>query len=203
MIEMALTRKYLKALGIEEEKIEQIIEAHGETVDALKKERDSYKADAEKLPGVQQELDAIKAKGDDGLQQKYDDLKTEYETYKTGIENEKSYAERERAYKELCKQASVRDAQIEAVARADRSIIESLKLEDGNVVDADSVIAEIQKNWDGFVDKQATVYHRADNPPANNGGSALTRDRIMQIKDAKERRAAIAKNLELFGKGES
>ena len=50
---MALTRKFLKALGIEDEKVDEIISAHTETVDALKAERDGYKADAEKLPGVQ------------------------------------------------------------------------------------------------------------------------------------------------------
>ena len=38
---MSLTRKMLKAMGIEEEKIDQIIEAHSETVDSLKAVRDS------------------------------------------------------------------------------------------------------------------------------------------------------------------
>ena len=54
---MSLTRKMLKAMGIEEEKIDQIIEAHSETVDSLKADRDSYKEDAEKLKDVQKELD--------------------------------------------------------------------------------------------------------------------------------------------------
>ena len=40
---MSLTRKMLKAMGIEDEKIDQIIEAHTETVDALKEQRDGYK----------------------------------------------------------------------------------------------------------------------------------------------------------------
>ena len=53
---MALTRKFLSALGIEEEKAEQIIAAHTETVDGLKAERDKYKEDAEKLPATQNEL---------------------------------------------------------------------------------------------------------------------------------------------------
>ena len=55
---MSLTRKFLKAMGIEDEKVDQIIEAHSETVDALKEERDGYKADAEKLPEVQRRLEA-------------------------------------------------------------------------------------------------------------------------------------------------
>ena len=57
---MALTRKFLAALGIEADKVDEIITAHTETVDALKHERDTFKADAEKLPTVQQELDDLK-----------------------------------------------------------------------------------------------------------------------------------------------
>ena len=36
---MAFTRKMLKAMNIEDEKIDQIIDAHSETVDALKADR--------------------------------------------------------------------------------------------------------------------------------------------------------------------
>ena len=72
---MSLTRKMLKAMGIEEEKIDQIIEAHSETVDSLKADRDTYKEDAEKLKTVQKELDDLKAKGDDGWKEKHDKLK--------------------------------------------------------------------------------------------------------------------------------
>ena len=60
----------LKAMNIEEEKIDQIIDAHSETVDALKAERDGFKEDAAKLAAVQKELDELKAKGDDGYKAK-------------------------------------------------------------------------------------------------------------------------------------
>ena len=43
---MALTRKCLSALGIEAEKIDEIISAHTETVDGLKDEIAKYKGDA-------------------------------------------------------------------------------------------------------------------------------------------------------------
>ena len=57
---MAVTRKLLKALGIEDEKADQILEAHTETVNEIREERDRYKADAEQLPGVQKELAELK-----------------------------------------------------------------------------------------------------------------------------------------------
>ena len=57
---MSLTRKALSAMGIEDEKIDQIIEMHTDVTNALKEERDTYKADAEKLPAVQKELNELK-----------------------------------------------------------------------------------------------------------------------------------------------
>ena len=46
----------LKAMGIEDEKVEQIIEEHVESVDALKAERDRYKAGAEEAEGLRRQL---------------------------------------------------------------------------------------------------------------------------------------------------
>ena len=50
---MALTRKLLKGMGLTEEQMDTIIEAHTDTVDGLKSDLARYKADAEKLHGVQ------------------------------------------------------------------------------------------------------------------------------------------------------
>ena len=54
---MALTRKMLKAMGIEDEKIDQIIEEHAESVNALKAQRDELKEAAGKADGYKKELD--------------------------------------------------------------------------------------------------------------------------------------------------
>ena len=72
---MALTRKLLKSMGIEEDKIDQIIDAHAETVDGLKDKLKTAEADSEKLKAVQRELDDLKAKGDDPYKKKYEDAK--------------------------------------------------------------------------------------------------------------------------------
>ena len=56
---MALTRGLLKGMGLTDEQIGSIIEAHTETVEGLKTERDRYKTEAEKLPAVQKELDGL------------------------------------------------------------------------------------------------------------------------------------------------
>ena len=58
---MALTRKFLKALGLEDDKIEQIIEEHTTIADRMNAEIEKYKADAEVLPRVQRELEKAQA----------------------------------------------------------------------------------------------------------------------------------------------
>ena len=57
---MALTRNFLKSMGLNDEQISAVIESHAETVDALKEQRDAYKDDAEKLAAVTKERDSLK-----------------------------------------------------------------------------------------------------------------------------------------------
>ena len=63
---MALTRNFLKSMGLTEEQVATIIEAHTDTVDGLKDLIATYKADAEKLPDIQKELNDLKKEGADG-----------------------------------------------------------------------------------------------------------------------------------------
>ena len=78
VMKMSLTRKMLKAMNIEEEKIDQIIEAHTETVDGFKEKLNDYKDKAEKYDGVKKELDELKEGGDD-WQKKYEKEHSDFE----------------------------------------------------------------------------------------------------------------------------
>ena len=69
---MALTRKALKAMGLTEEQVDSIIEAHTETVDGLKEQIKTYKADAEQLPAVRKELEDMKKSDGEDWKSKYD-----------------------------------------------------------------------------------------------------------------------------------
>ena len=50
---MSLTRSFLKGMGLTEEQVGAIIDAHTETVNGLKADRDNYKATAEKLKDIE------------------------------------------------------------------------------------------------------------------------------------------------------
>ena len=69
---MALTRSMLKGMGLTEEQVGAIIDAHTETVDGLKDKLKTAEADASKLKAVQKELDDLKADKGDDYKSKYD-----------------------------------------------------------------------------------------------------------------------------------
>ena len=196
---MSLTRKMLKAMGIEEEKIDQIIEAHSKTVDSLKADRDSYKEDAEKMKAAQKELDDLKAKGDDGWKEKYENLKGEFDKYKTDVQAKETHAAKEAAYRAILKDANLSEKGIEkAVKYAEWDKIELG--EDGKLKGANDHIKAAREEWAEYVTTTTTTGAKTSTPPANNGGkTGKTKEEIMAIRDPAVRQAEIAKNPEAFG----
>ena len=129
---MALNRKFLKALGIEDDKADQIIDEHTATVDRLTEENKTLKADADKYAKVQKELDDLKANTKSSAE--YDKLKKEFDDYKADTEAKETKANKTAAYRALLKEIGVSDKRIDTVIRASAAEIEALKLDkDGNI----------------------------------------------------------------------
>ena len=201
---MSLTRKMLKAMGIEEEKIDQIIEAHSETVDSLKADRDSYKEDAEKLKDVQKELDDLKAKGDDGWKEKHDRLKVEFDQYKNDVQVKETKAAKEAAYRAILKDANLSEKGIEkAIKYAEWDKIELD--ENGKLKGANDHIKAVREEWAEYVTTTTTTGAKTSTPPANTGGAKLTKAEIYARDEhgryklsTAERQKALAENPELL-----
>ena len=198
---MGFSRKMLKAMNIEEEKIEQIIDAHSETVDALKAERDAYKEDAAKLAAVQKELDELKAKGDDGYKAKYEAEKAAHDALKADIAAKETKKAKTDAYRELLKGANIDEKRIATILRAEAPTIDKIELDaDGKIKNAEQYTESIKSDWADFIVTQSAQGTNTATPPANGGAaSTKTKEDIMKIKDAGERQKAIAENPTLFG----
>ena len=180
---MSLTRKMLKAMGIEEEKIDQIIEAHSETVDSLKADRDRYKEDAEKLKDVQKELDDLKAKGDDGWKEKHDRLKAEFDQYKNDVQEKETKAAKEAAYRAILKDANLSEKGIEkAIKYAEWDKIELG--EDGKLKGANDHIKAVREEWSEYVTTTTTTGAKTSTPPANNPAKNYTTAEIKNMSAA-------------------
>ena len=198
---MALTRRALKAMGIDEEKVEEIIAMHTETVEGLKADIAKYKEDAEKLPTVQKELDALKAAGDGGLQERFDALKREYDEFKGQVTAKETKAAKEKAVRAYYESKGITGKSLDIAIRGSGAEIDALELEDGKIKDAKALDELISGTFAGLVSTTETRGANTSNPPANNSGVSMTKADIYKKDDygryvlsAAERQQALIEN---------
>lgn len=199
---MSLTRKMLKAMGIEEEKIDQIIEAHTETVDAIKEQRESYRADAERLPGVQRELDALKKdnSGND-YKAKYEKEKKDFQDYKNGIAEKESAAAKEKAARAYFESKGIPADSMGLVIRGAKAEISGLELDGEKIKDSTALDTLLSGDYKGLIGKTTTKGTDTKTPP-NTSGGIKSREEIYKKDDkgryilsTAERQAALAESM--------
>lgn len=197
---MALTRKLLKGMGLTDEQVDTIIEAHTDTVDGLKSDVSKYKADAEKLPSVQKQLDDLKAAGDNGYQEKYEKEHKAFEDFKANVTAKESKAAKEKAVRAYFESKNITGANLDLAMRGCGEEMSALELDGEKIKDTKSLDALVDGTYKSLVSKPAV---RLDmGARLNEGGKPMTKDEIMKITDRTERRAAIAANMDLFRKEE-
>lgn len=108
VLSMALSRKYLEGMGLDEKQVASIIEGHTESTEALKGaiedlkgQLEALKAQAGEAEQLRKELEGYKSGGGEDVQGKYDDLKREFEAYKAEIAGKEQAAKVRAAYKRL------------------------------------------------------------------------------------------------------
>lgn len=157
-------------MGIEDDKIDQIIDAHAETVNALKDERDQYRDAAEALPGVQKELDDLKAKPDDGYRERYEKEHADFEAFKADTAKAAADREKKSLYRKLITDAGVDPKRMDAVMRV--ADLSDIVVEDGAIKDADKVTEKVKGEWSDFIPATNTKPAKVDTPPAGAGDGA-------------------------------
>lgn len=202
---MALTRKFLKAMGIEEEKIDQIIDAHTETVDGLKESLEKAQADAKNLPTIQKELDEAKATlaaaKNDGWKEKHDKVKKEFDDYKAEITAKEIKTAKEAAARAYYESKGITGKSLDIAMRGSGAEIETLTLEDGKIKDSAALEALVNGDFAGLVSTTVTKGARTPNPPAVSTGRKSMEeiykrdDKGRYVLSAAERQAALAENL--------
>lgn len=197
---MALTRKFLKAMGIDDEKVDQIIDAHSETVDALKDKLRDAESKADELKDVQKELDDLKktTDGANDWKKKYDDEKKAFDDFKKEVAGKESAAAKDKAVRAYFEGKGIKGDNLEIAIRGAKDEIAGISLDGEKIKDTKSLDDLIAGTYKGLVSKTQTNGAGTSTPPNNSGGKK-TREEIMAIKDTAERQREIAINHELFG----
>lgn len=161
---MALTRRFLKSMGLTDEQVDTVIEAHTETTDALKQDRDTYKENAEKLEGVQKELDDLKANGGE-WQTKYEKEHSDFEAYKSAQAAKETKTAKTAAYKALLIESGISEKYADKILKL--TDIEAIELdESGKIKDADTHKQTVQTEYAEFVETKTERGANVATPPA-------------------------------------
>lgn len=182
----------------------QLVALHLGVVDPLKDDVTRYKADAEKLPGVQKELDDLKAQGDDGYKAKYESEHQAFEDYKASVAAEKTTAAKEKALETALKKVGIADKRLQSVARLCKGdgLLDKLELDDkGAIKDSDKLEASLKESYSDYIVKTSTQGANTPTPPANSGAKLTMADIYKKdekgryVMDYEARLKAIEENL--------
>ena len=164
---MSLTRKLLKGMGLTDEQVDTIIEAHTDTVDGLKADVSKYKSDAEKLAGVEKELNDLKAMGDGGYKEKYEKEHKAFEDYKADITAKESKAAKEKAVRAYFESKNIIGANLDLAMRGCGEEMAALELDGEKIKDTKSLDALVDGTYKGLVSTTQTKGANPASPPAS------------------------------------
>ena len=163
----------------------KLITLHRSVVDPLKDDLDTakrdatkYKAEAEKLPGVQKELNELKK---DDWKAKYDQEKKAHDDYKAQVAKDAEVAKVKAAYKKLLTEEKISEKTLDSVLAATDYSGMKLK-EDGTLDRIEDLKKDIDTKWGGFKVAQRQRGERVDNPPHGNPGGSDNSIREMTAK---------------------
>lgn len=179
---MALTRKLLKSFGLEEGIIDSIIDAHTETVDALKQQRDTAQAEADKVAAITKErddaLDKLSKAGDAAK------VQADFDAYKQQVETEKVNAATDSALYDLAKKAGIqRESFLKlAVKNFNRDAIK--RGEDSSISNGDELVEAFKTEFPDFIATDPAPTGPAPIAPPSDPQKKFTREQIQGMSAA-------------------
>lgn len=177
---MSLTRNMLKGMGLTDEQVGAIIDEHVATVDGLKADRDKYKEDAAKVPGLEKKIKEYESdtSGAD-WEKKYNDEHDAFEKYKGEVATKEKVAAIEKQYRRLLKDVGIGEKHIDAIVRV--TDFSKKKLDkDGKLEGLDDLKKEIEQDYSGFIPEKGTKGSEVETPPAS-GSEKPTSNRMAEL----------------------
>lgn len=174
---MALTKPWLKEVlskaGVSAEgmmdAVDSIMDGHVTSINALreeiatyKAEAEAHKADSEKLVLVQKELDALKTTDHNEWETKYQAEHEAFEQFKQNVTAEKALASKKALYAALLKEQHVNEKQVDAILKV--TDFSSITEKDGKLENVEKLVESIKADWSGFIVSEQVSGANVDTP---------------------------------------
>lgn len=194
---MAFTREFIRRAARESG-----VEIPKELEDALVSEhlsaRDAY-AEGQVKDALEKNKPADAPKVTDT--EEYKKLKQEFDDYRAEVSGREAKAAKERAARAFFEGKGITGKSLDIAIRGCGAEIDALELEDGKIKDDSALDALVKDTYSGLVSTTVTRGAQTANPPANNGGSTMTKADIYKKDDhghyilsAAERQQALMDN---------
>lgn len=189
---MALTRKFLKALGVSEEAIEEIITAHTDVTDELKAQLKTAQEAGKQLEEVTKERDTLKAKADDT---KSAEKIAELEKQVAAYQKAETDGKKKTVLTELLESAGIDKRGFSKVIAA--TDFDSIELDkDGKIKDSEKLSEKLKSEWADLLVTENTDTAKPATPPAEVNKTFTPEDiRKMSPKEINENFNAIKESL--------
>ena len=156
----------------------KLVELHRGVVDPLKDDLDAakrdatkYKTEADKVPGLQKDLDEAR-KGED-WKAKYEKADQDLKDYKAKVAQDAEAVKVEAAYRKLLTEEKVSDKAMALIIAAKKAEFSKMKLkEDGTLDGVEDLKKEINEKYADFRVSQRQRGEQVGNPPAGAPGGS-------------------------------
>lgn len=173
---MALSRNFLKALGLTEEQVNSIVEAHTETISGLKDELKTEREKANRLGEVEKELNDLKTTnaGKPNFEELYNADHTALENLRSEIAAKEARTAKEAAIGAFFEKNNIVGKQKKIAMMAIKGDIDGYEVdEDGKLKDTKPLETLIKEDFAGLVSTTRTEGAGIAEPPANIGGDTF------------------------------
>lgn len=163
-----------------------VVDPLKDDLDAAKRDATRYKAEADKVPGLQKDLDEAK-KGED-WKDKYEKEHQSFEDYKTKIAQDADAAKVEAAYRKVLTEERVSEKAMALIIEAKKAEFSKMKLkEDGTLDGVEDLKKEINEKYADFRVSQRQRGEQVGNPPAGapGGSDSSVRDYVRKMHEAR------------------
>lgn len=159
----------------------ELVALHLGVVDPIKDDLDKYKAEADKVPEIQAELEKLK-NGDD-YKSKYESEHKAFEDYKKTIDTEKANIAKEKAVKAYFESKGIIGNNLDIAIRGAREEIGAIELDGEKIKDTKALDTLVDGTFKGLILTQTTQGARVASPITNTNATITTKADIYK-KDA-------------------
>ena len=156
-----------------------VVDPIKDQLDDAKRDATKYKAEADKVPGLEQKVKDLE--GGEDWKAKYEKEKSDHQAYRDQVAREATAAKVKAAYRKLLTEEKISEKTLDSILNATDYSGMKLK-EDGSLDGIEDLKKDIDTRWGGFKVTQRQRGGKVDTPPSGVPGGSDSSVREMAAK---------------------